>query len=293
MCLLACVTALGCDLDRLLELLQPPPPASRVPQGARPWSAQVALGAPVDATPQDDIVLTKPQYVVSYNRFRNAPNWVAWRLTAADLGSTGRTQSSFSVDDELPSGVYRVHHGDYANSGYDRGHLCPSAARTDTVEDNAATFLTTNIVPQLHALNAGPWESLEQWCNAMARQGWDLYIIAGGLWPSGCATSLAPSGNYPSGGCYTIGRSGDASERIAVPASTWKVVVLLPHGAGPEAVTYNTTVFAVDMPNDASVQSNWQRYMVPVDAVEARTGYELLSNIPAAVQAVVEARVSL
>jgi endonuclease G len=286
---LAVVGALGCDLDRLFEGAGSSPP-STLPQGAAAGS-HVALGAPYDASPQDELVLTKPQYVVSYNRFRNAPNWVAWRLTASDMGSVGRTRRRFAPDPQLPEGVYRVMHNDYAGSGFDHGHLCPSAERTATVDDNAATFVTTNIVPQRHDLNAGPWEALERWSVTMAARGWDLYIVAGASWPRACATDVYPAGNVPGEGCPSIGRSADPARRVAVPSSTWKVITLAPRGAGVEAITSSTPVVAVDMPNDGSAGADWRRYVLSVDALEARTGYEFHGGVAPGVQHAIEAGV--
>lgn len=305
----------SCDVDAVLELLngvaesaKPPQVApSMVPVGpggqappAMPGapsmggtvpSPQAALGAPVDRTGQDEMLLVKPQYVLSYNRFRNAPNWAAWRLTAADLGDTGRTRNGFAPDPQLPDGVYRVLQGDYRGSGYDRGHLVPSAQRTADPDDNAATFLTSNILPQRHDLNAGPWESLESWSVQMARRGWDLYTYAGGTYPPFCATDRAPQGNTPDPSCPSVGRSNDTARRVGVPSTTWKVIALLPRGAGLSAVSASTPVLAVDMPNDGSATPDWHRYILSVDALEQRTGYDFLSAVPPQVQAVVEARV--
>ncbi len=295
--------SMGCDLDTVIEVAQQ---ASGPDLGARPRRASVpmvsaagrsggldnentAMGVPYDAFPADDLWLPKAQYVVSYNRFRNAPNWVAWRLRADDLGDTGRTRQRFAPDPQLPSGVYRVLDGDYAGSGYDRGHLCPSASRTAVPEDNAATFLTTNIVPQRHDVNAGAWEDLERWTTDTARQGWDLYIIAGGVWPAVCATNLAAGGNSPTASCPSIGRSNDPARRVAIPLSTWKVILVVPRGAGPESVNASTPVVAVDMPNDGRAGADWHRYITTVDAIEARTGYELFANVSQAAQAMLEA----
>lgn len=300
----------GCDLDELLGPFierrpglptapsVPPspglPPGPAVPPGPvvpPGTSVHLLLGTPVDLTPQDDLLLVKPQFAVSYNRFLNDPNWVAWRLTAGDLGTVGRTQRFFSPDPQLPDGVYRVQHDDYSRSGYDKGHLCPSAERTATVEDNAATFLTTNIVPQRHAINAGAWAALERWSVDRAREGWDLYIVAGGLWDAACATSRAPMGNAPSSGCPTVGDSADPAQRIAIPTATWKVIVVVPQGQGLAAVTPATPVVAVVMPNtDEGGGRDWQRYLTTVDALEARTGYDLLWHVPPQVQQVIEAR---
>lgn len=297
---LALVFVTSCDVDRLLRVSaqgaqvtpQAPWSAPHAPWNSPPAATlHLALGTPTDASSQDDWLLTKPQYAVSYNRFRNAPNWVAWRLSASDLGSTGRTRRNFAPDPQLPDGMYRVHDGDYSGSGYDRGHLCPSAQRTADPDDNAATFLTTNILPQRHDLNAGAWENLERWSTDMARAGWDLYTYAGGIWPRECATNLAPTGNAPGFGCPSIGRSMDVARRVAVPYSTWKVIVLVPQGHALDAVNANTPVVAVDMPNDGSAGADWRRYLTTVDTIEARTGYELLGNVHVAVQQAIESRV--
>ncbi len=286
------VLAIGCDLDRSeSHARRPSPPRLPTPGPvvAQGESVHLALGTPTDASPQDEIVLVKPQYVVSYNRFRNNPNWVAWRLTSSDLGSVGRTQRIFSPDPQLPAGVYGVHHRDYSGGGYDHGHLCPSAERTATVEDNAATFLTTNIVPQRHAINAGAWESLERWSVEKAREGWDLFIVAGGLWEQSCATDRTPQGNLPSEGCPAIGRSADPARRVSIPVSTWKVIALVQRGQGVESVTATTPLVAVEMPNEAGSGSGWQRYVVTVDALEARTGYDFFSLVSRTLQSHIEA----
>ncbi len=36
----------------------------------------------------------------------------------------------------------------YRGTGYDRGHFVPSGDRTNTPEQNTATFMLTNIIPQ-------------------------------------------------------------------------------------------------------------------------------------------------
>jgi len=43
----------------------------------------------------------------------------------------------------------------------------------------------TNIQPQLHSLNAGPWKSLETWERKLVSDaGKELYIVAGGMFDS-------------------------------------------------------------------------------------------------------------
>ncbi|GIU82379.1 MAG: DNA/RNA non-specific endonuclease [Acidobacteria bacterium] len=131
-----------------------------------------------DTNNPENYLLVNSYMVISYSRNRVIPNWVAWRVTQANLGSVNR-EDSFRPDNRLPSSFPKAYPGDYTNTGYDRGHLCPSADRTSTREAMASTFLMTNIAPQTPDLNRGPWESLESYLRSLVRQNYDVYIIAG------------------------------------------------------------------------------------------------------------------
>jgi len=244
----------------------------RSPRVAAPTgSVHLAMGNPSGASPADpnNYLIERPQYALSYSRDRGIPNWASWQLNSDWIGELPRSQ--FTPDDSLPTGWYRVTPSDYTGSGYDRGHLVPSADRDRSLEDNQAVFLMSNILPQAPDNNQGPWEKLERYCRELAKEGKDLYIVAGGY-----------------------GRRGAIDNgRVTVPERLWKVVVVL-DGPGRTAadVTTSTRVIAVDMPNRQGIkQSKWTRYRVSVDAIEQATGYELLSNVAPEVQAVIESRV--
>lgn len=120
------------------------------------------FGAPTDADSSNDIRLDKRQYSLSYSEKHGGPNWVSWNLNRTHFGDVARADT-FSPDESLPAGVYRVQNSDYTGSGYDRGHQVQSEQRTQTRAENDATFLTTNILPQRNNLNAGPWLDLESY----------------------------------------------------------------------------------------------------------------------------------
>jgi endonuclease G, mitochondrial len=217
----------------------------------------------------NNYLMDKPQYALSYSRDNGGPNWVSWHLDTSWLGSTPR-QDDFRADTTLPTGWYRVQATDYSGSGFDRGHMCPSADRTVTVTANSSTFLMTNMIPQLPANNQGVWANLESYSRTLVSQGNELYIISGGH-----------------GLQFFI-----ANGHVAVPAQTWKVIIVLPVGSNDVSrVTTSTRTIAVVVPNSGSINSDWRTYRVSVDQVEAITGYDFFSNVSSGIQAVIEGQV--
>ena len=276
---LALLTALAvsCSKDE-----QNVPVAATVTQSATATrDSNLAMGNPSGAVADSyyywNYLLTKPQFSASYHRDRGTPNWVSWHLSSAWLGSTPR-QDNFSADATLPSGWFRATSSSYTGSGFDRGHNCPSADRTGSVADNSATFLMTNMIPQAAMVNQRGWAGLEDYCRTLAAAGNELYIICG---------SYGKGGTGVNGYATTI-----ANGKITVPSNCWKVVVILPNGSGDASrVTTSTRVIAIDMPNNQSVATTWGGYRTTVDAIEAKTGYNLLSAVSSSVQSVIEARV--
>lgn len=226
--------------------------------------------ATADIANENNYLMIKPQYSLSYNRSRAIPNWVAWRLDSTWVGTAPR-QDDYRADPALPAGWYQVQDSDYSGSGYDRGHMCPSGDRTRSIPDNSATFLMTNFVPQLPANNQGPWNDFENYCRTLADQGNEIYIFSGGQGSAG-----------------TI-----AAGRIVVPLVTWKVVVVIPNGANDlSRISKSTRTIAIVVPNQPPVSTSapWRQFRTTVDAVEALTGYNFFSNVPKNTQEIIERR---
>lgn len=241
-----------------------PPPSSNV---------HLTMGNPSSAVTDvnfpHNYLMEKSTYALSYHRDDRRPNWVSWHLDSSWLGSTPR-QDDFRPDTTLPAGWYRVLATDYSGSGYDRGHMCPSGDRTRTVSDNSSTFLMTNMIPQAPDNNQQTWASLESYCRTLANQGNELYIISGGHGTSGFIGSGV----------------------IALPTTTWKVIMVLPSGTNDVTrVSTSTRVIAVSMPNQNGISTDWRSFRVSVDFVENVTGYDFFSNVPTAIQDVIESTV--
>lgn len=226
---------------------------------------------------QNNYLMNKTYYSMSYNRSRAEPNWVSWHIYSGDLGSTAR-QDDFRADVSLPSGWYQVGATSYSGSGFDRGHNCPSADRTLTVAANSSTFLMSNMIPQAPQNNQQTWANMENYVRSLVTAGNEVYIIMG---------SYGTGGTGSAGTFNTI----DAG-RVTVPSIIWKVVVVIPNGNNDlSRVTTSTRVIAVNTPNVNTTNSDWKVYRTSVDAIEAATGYNLLSNISTTIQSVIESKV--
>lgn len=235
-------------------------------------SVHLTFGNPSNAVTDTNYpanyLMVKDQFVLSYARDTGTPNWVSWHLDTSWLGTTPR-QDSFAGDSSIPAGWYKVVSTSYSGSGYDRGHMCPSADRTLSIADNDSTFLMTNMVPQTADNNRVTWEGLEEYARDLAiDDGSELYII---------------SGVYGNAG--TINSAG----KIIIPTHTWKVIIVLPSGTDDVSrVTSSTRTIAVWVPNQTGINSDWKTYRVSVDYIESQTGHDFFTNITDATEAMIE-----
>lgn len=227
-----------------------------------------------DTNYPSNFLIQRGQFCTSYNRDRGIPNWVGWELDASWSGSAQR-QDNFIPDPLVPVQWYHVTTNDYNNTGFSRGHMCPSEDRTITQADNDSLFFMTNMIPQTQTLNGGPWESLESYCRTLAQAGDKLYIY---------------SGTYGEGGTGVYGyMTAFPNGKVTVPAKVWKVIMVLPAGTDDlSRVTTSTRCIAVIMNNDQGPFSSWQSYRVSVDSIEALTGLDFFSNVPVDIQAAIE-----
>ena len=193
------------------------------------------------------------------------------------LGTADR-QDDFRPDPALPESWYHVTASSYRGSGFDRGHNTPSADRTKTAEDNSATFLMTNMIPQAPENNQQTWANLEDYTRELVADGMEVYVIMG---------------NYGKGG---TGSNGSASTidngNVTVPTRIWKVLVVLPEGDNDlQRISGSSRVIAVDTPNNNTVNADWGTYRTSVDVLEQATGYDLLSALSTQLQQALESKV--
>lgn len=249
------------------------------------------LGNPTDAyadtAKNTNYLMTKPQYTLSYNTNTLCPNWVAWHLDSSNIGDADR-MDDFRPDEDLPNGWYGVRKADYQYNkyGFDRGHVCPSADRTTTKEDNSMTFLMTNMVPQSPDNNRVIWMHFECYERDLVKAGNELYIIAG---PYGTGGT---SGKGTFNEIPITTKSGETLN-MNVPASTWKVVICIPAGENDlSRINADTTVIAINVPNEMGMgkTGDWEQFITTIDDIEAMTGYDFFELLPDSIENKLEAK---
>ncbi|HEY0428061.1 MAG TPA: DNA/RNA non-specific endonuclease [Pyrinomonadaceae bacterium] len=228
----------------------------------------LALGNPSNAGGDaNNYLLVNNYYALSYSRDRGEPNWVSWRISKGELGDLPRPQPDpFRPDSRIPKDWKPVTPSDYTGSGFDRGHMCPSADRSGSVEGMSETFLMSNMVPQTGDLNQDVWARLEGYLRTLVTRGSDVYIVAG-----------------------PYGDKGKLKNKVTIPTNTWKIAIVVPAGAPVSAIDEDTRVIAVDMPNVKGIRNtDWQKYRTTVRDIERKTGYNFLSALPQNLQDALE-----
>jgi len=253
-----------------------PKPPRQVP-GTAADNDNLLLGNPSGATSDPsnttNYLLIHSQFATGYNAQRGIPVWTSWHVGRTDLTKAAPRQDDFRPDPALPRQFYQVTPKSYAGSGFDKGHNCPSGDRTASLDDNSATFLMSNMVPQASQNNQQTWAHLEEYTRSQVTKGQEAYVVMG---------------SYGRGG---TGKNGPASTidqgRVSVPARIWKVVVFLPEGANDlqRIAAGQGRVVAIDTPNDNSSNPDWTQYLTSIDKIEAASGLDILSALPSATQA--------
>ena len=198
------------------------------------------LSLPIIAQDTAHIILHKQGYTIDYSRRTATPRRVDWVLTKADDNGFDRTGVLFRPDKSLPKGWYVATNADYVRTGFDKGHLCPSA------DKRKATFILSNIAPQAPQMNRGNWKLFEAYCREQAAKGYTVTITAGV--------------------CDSIGTI--AHGHITVPGYFWKVVKL----AGGKA---NRTLYTLFPNTNEAGAVSWPTFTVSPERLRAKTGIDL------------------
>lgn len=108
-----------------------------------------------------DTVIVHPGHSLVWNDRYKVPKWTA-HLILPDImeGNLAR------IDTFLPDPLVKTNTAlidAYWYSGYDRGHMVPSADMRWSMDALKATYYYSNVAPQKPEMNRGTWADLEDW----------------------------------------------------------------------------------------------------------------------------------
>ena len=235
----------------------------------------------------DDYGIT---YSVEWDNGKVANRWTCYQLHEGNTLSATDRNDDFKADPEV---VVSSTLEDYRNSGFSRGHLCPSADRQCTVDQNKQTFFLTNMQPQWQEHNGGLWKNLEDLVRNFATDDSKtdahcdtLYIVK-----AATITDKVTINDTEEDGIYAdrcIGGDGHTHELI-VPKYFY--MALLHYNKATD--TYHAIAFWTLHEKAADKNKNYGDYAITIDELEKRTGIDFFCNLPDDVEKQVEAEVDL
>lgn len=203
-------------------------------------------------------------YVVGYDDARGNPAWVAYKVFPPPSFETG-ARPDFETDGRTRA---RVSPEDYAHSGFDRGHMAPNQAMGACygTEGQRESFLMSNIVPQLHAVNAGVWKDLEQRIlKRYTRLCGAVWVVCGPLYRDDARRTRKLNG------------------KVSVPDAFFLVIADRDEERG-NAVR----ALAFVIPHAADADGNAKEYLVPVREIERLSGLNFFPDLERAAQDALE-----
>lgn len=197
----------------------------------------------------DNQIVNHKYFTLSYNDNHEQADWVFYLLTKAmTKGNSGRT-NDFRADPDVK--LVTAYTEDYTGTGYDRGHLCPSADVRLEEEGQSETFYMSNMSPQAPAFNRGIWKKLEEQTRKWVNKHDSIYIATGPVLKKGLKK---------------IGKS----TKISVPEKYYKILYTPKDGGH---------IVAFMLPNNACSGHTYTDYIVSVDEIEQVTGIDFFSKI--------------
>lgn len=213
-------------------------------------------------------VIDAGRWCMAFDGRTRVPRWTLESFTAAELQRHTKRSGDFRADGRIPR-EFRPTLADYSTKGFDRGH-CAAAANHPLPDDNALTFLLSNVAPQDSSMNRGIWRELEESIRSRA-------IVENRVWVITCPLWLPANDQVI---VRTIGVN-----RVAVPTHFGKAI-LEADGAEKGRVSSSAWIIPNAPPADGAKIDDFR---VSVDDFEASAGLDLWPKLPDDIETTIEA----
>lgn len=224
--------------------------AERVIENKQETQNRFSLSDALPSSTEKLELLDHKYYVVGYNKKHKQAAFVAYLLTAEMVNENNKVSRKgvgFKKD-YLLSDNYATKQ-DYTNSGYVRGHLCPSKDMCWSFASMKETFYMSNVSPQYQGFNDGLWKKLEGSVRKWAVENDSILVLCGPVLSS---------------------KKGEIGEnKVSVCSKFYKIVVDISYP------TYKMIAFIMDNTN---IKGNIFRYCCNEREVERITGLDFFPS---------------
>ncbi len=219
----------------------------------------------LDLIPAADQILFNRYYVTGYSYYFRQPKWVLEIVNPATIRGLPEgveRSDNFRPDYRIPQ-IFRADLVDFKGSGFDRGHLVPSADQRDMEIQNSETFLLSNMSPQKPALNRQIWRVLEEQVRALnaTEDVLETYVISGPVFLFDKEVTV-------------IGTDDKNDVSIPIPHAFFKSIMT-------EDSRGKLKMWSFMIPNEAT-DSDLAVFLVPTSKVEQYAGIKLWSGLTGA-----------
>ncbi|KAL5109600.1 Ran GTPase-activating protein 1 [Taenia crassiceps] len=221
--------------------------------------------------PSVESVKVLPGFLCLYDRRSRIPRWTLEHLTNGNLSGdekdlVDRREFVFAEDFGEPP-EFRSTNLDYADSGFDRGHMAAAGNNKFNADGMEKTFILSNIAPQVgYGFNRGIWNNLEKYIRGMARRSANVVVVTGPLF----LPSSIPSKRGHRQVIYeVIGRNN-----VAVPTHFFKAVAVQGEPQGSWR-TYAWVIPNREIPEGTHVNA----FALPLKDVERAAGLIIFPNL--------------
>ncbi len=224
---------------------------------------------------------TGVNFSVEWDAMKRAQRWSCYQMyESLREGNTSRYYANSKKGEEqyphddflLPD--YQLPNDPYWGSGYDHGHICPSADRLSSFECNYQTFYLTNMQPQVNAFNANVWANMEGMVRTWNRNSFrdTLYVCKGG--------TIDDKNNI-------LRYIGTGASQIPVPKYFF-MALLCKNSQG-----YKAMAFWIEHKAGYDDGNALKQYVISIDELEEKTGIDFFCNLPDDIEDSVEQNVYL
>lgn len=200
--------------------------------------------------PKAHEIVAHSAMVLSYNEEHEQPNWVMHIIPKDVITGTITRTNDFRTDPKVSTISADV--ADYWDSGYDRGHMAPSADFRWSKKALSESYYYSNMSPQHPDLNRNSWNNLEIQIREWVIEHGELVVITGPIL----------SDDLP--------KTQQGSYRLSIPEAYYKIVVDMKPDT-PKALAF---IF----PNK-SVTYRPSDFVVTIDSIEAVTGIDFFPEV--------------